>query len=141
MLSLPPAPFNKSQQLHPRCQSINKYKGVLPSASSFSPQYHTRTQLTNTKLNSPHTIIPIFSHFTSQSSTATMEAAATAAAQGASAASKVNASTPTTGTGTPLMIVVTYLLYVQCALIVLLALPYHVPYRKELMQYIHNSPK
>ncbi|KAJ3050275.1 hypothetical protein HK097_008763 [Rhizophlyctis rosea] len=70
-----------------------------------------------------------------------MEAAATAAAQGASAASKVNASTPTTGTGTPLMIVVTYLLYVQCALIVLLALPYHVPYRKELMQYIHNSPK
>lgn len=70
-----------------------------------------------------------------------MEAAANVAAQGANAASKINASTPTTGTGTPLMILVTYLLYIECALIVLLALPYHVPYRRELMQVLHSSPR
>jgi len=58
-----------------------------------------------------------------------------------SAAGKVNASTPTTGTGTPLMLVVSYLLYTECALIILLSVPFHVPYRRELMLWLHNSPK
>jgi len=61
-------------------------------------------------------------------------------AAAAGAASKINASTPTTGTGTPLMIVVSYLLYTECALILALSVPFHVPYRRELMLWLHNSP-
>jgi len=58
----------------------------------------------------------------------------------ATAAENINATTPTTGTGTPLMMVVSYILYAQCALIILLSLPYNVPYRKELLLWLRNSP-
>ncbi|TPX58767.1 hypothetical protein SpCBS45565_g07928 [Spizellomyces sp. 'palustris'] len=71
----------------------------------------------------------------------TVNAAMSGAAQSvADAAQTVHASTPTSGTGTPLMNLATYLLYIECALIILLSVPVYVPYRKQLMEWIHYSP-
>ncbi|KAI9106086.1 B-cell receptor-associated protein 31-like-domain-containing protein [Phlyctochytrium arcticum] len=63
-----------------------------------------------------------------------------AASTFAGAASTVHAASPTSGTGTPLMNLASYLLYLECALILILSVPVYVPYRKQLMEFIHYSP-
>ncbi|KAJ3159002.1 hypothetical protein HDU86_002171 [Geranomyces michiganensis] len=67
--------------------------------------------------------------------------AGAAAATMAQAAQTVHASTPSSGSGTPLMTLATYLLYAECALIILLSVPLYVPYRRQLLEWIHYSPR
>ncbi|KAJ3140263.1 hypothetical protein HDU90_008490 [Geranomyces variabilis] len=68
-------------------------------------------------------------------------AAGAAAATMAQAAQTVHASTPSSGAGTPLMTLATYLLYAECALIILLSVPLYVPYRRQVLEWIHYSPR
>ncbi|KAJ3285107.1 hypothetical protein HK104_009643 [Borealophlyctis nickersoniae] len=67
--------------------------------------------------------------------------ASSAAGAAADAATKVHAASPATGTGTPLMTAVTWILYLEGAMIIAMALPYHVPYRREVLEWIKFSPR
>ncbi|KAI9014734.1 hypothetical protein BC832DRAFT_537191 [Gaertneriomyces semiglobifer] len=70
-----------------------------------------------------------------------MDSVNAAAQNFAGATSAVHASTPTAGGGTPLMALASYLLYAECALILLLSVPVYVPYRRQLLEWIHYSPR
>ncbi|KAI8918499.1 hypothetical protein PhCBS80983_g03588 [Powellomyces hirtus] len=64
-----------------------------------------------------------------------------AASTMAQAAQSIHASTPANGAGTPLMNLASYLLYSECALILLLSMPFYVPYRRQVLEWIHYSPR
>ncbi|KAI8821853.1 uncharacterized protein EV422DRAFT_527288 [Fimicolochytrium jonesii] len=56
------------------------------------------------------------------------------------AANTVHASTPAHGGGTPLMALASYMMYSEAALILLLSVPIYIPYRRQLMEWLHYSP-